>query len=70
MYIPSRNITIKQLWGEQKFIIDKICEVLFTSNYNQYCKNMARSVLNFIAKAKLITPKQAKLIMSLKPYRK
>jgi|GEM_PF-5312098 len=66
-YIPLRNITINELESTHWFIIQKICDVLFTDNYNSYAIRISRNILEFILKADLVTYKQAKLIIDLKP---
>lgn len=71
-YIPPLHfkISLKQLEGEYWYVMDKICSILFTEEYNSFCVDKARSVLNFSLKARLLTGKQIKLIMDLKPNRK
>lgn len=66
-YIPNHNVKIKNIWNDYKFIIDKICDIIFTKNYNDYCVKVARSILNFICETNLITSKQIILLMKLSP---
>jgi len=65
--IPNRDISIQELNGECWYIIQKICDVIFTEDYNDFSINVCRVVLNGIIKYKQITWKQAKLVMDLKP---
>jgi len=65
--IPLRNIRIGELETKFWFIMSKVCDVLFSNNYSEYCIKTARSVLDFVVKAKVMTYKQAKLIMGLMP---
>ena len=69
LYIPPSHIKIRIHEVENKYwyVIEKICDILFSSKYNQYCITTARSILDFCVKARFITGKQIKLILNLTP---
>ena len=49
------------------FIIEKITDILFTEKYNEFCKNTARSILDFLINVRFITGKQVDLLLKLRP---
>lgn len=65
--IPNTRIKINELESEKWYIIQKICDILFSEKYNEWAKSVARSILDGIIEYKGMTWKQDKLIMDIKP---
>lgn len=67
---PASKIYMDRFDTDYWWVIQKICEVLFTDKYNAFCVNTARSILDFLVKARFLTGKQIILIYNLSPSRK